>query len=51
VLDHSRLPVTQFAGLSAGWHDFLDVLASGQPSAEDRWRELLPAYTARVGEL
>jgi len=51
VLDHSRLPVTQFAGLSAGWHDFLDVLGSGQPSAEDRWRELLPAYRARVAEL
>jgi uncharacterized protein YndB with AHSA1/START domain len=51
VLDHSRLPVTQFAGLSAGWHDFLDVLGSGQPSGEDRWRELLPAYRARVEEL
>jgi uncharacterized protein YndB with AHSA1/START domain len=51
VLDHSRLPVTQFAGLSAGWHDFLDVLASGQPSREDRWRELLPEYQARVAEV
>ena len=51
VLDHSRLPVTQFAGLSAGWHDFLDVLGSGQLSGEDRWRELLPAYRARVEEL
>ena len=51
VLDHSRLPATQFAGLSAGWHDFLDVLGSGQPSGEDRWRELLPAYRERVAEL
>jgi uncharacterized protein YndB with AHSA1/START domain len=51
VLDHSRLPAAQFAGLSAGWHDFLDVLASGGPSAEDRWRELLPAYRQRVAEL
>jgi uncharacterized protein YndB with AHSA1/START domain len=48
VLDHSRLPATQFAGLSAGWHDFLDVLGSGRPSGEDRWRELLPEYKARV---
>jgi uncharacterized protein YndB with AHSA1/START domain len=51
VLDHSRLPKAQFAGLSAGWHDFLDVLASGVPSGEDRWRELLPAYQQRVSEL
>jgi uncharacterized protein YndB with AHSA1/START domain len=51
VLDHSRLPAAQFAGLSAGWHDFLDVLATGQPSGEDRWRELLPDYRARVAEL
>jgi uncharacterized protein YndB with AHSA1/START domain len=51
VLDHSRLPAGQFAGLSAGWHDFLDVLASGAPSAEDRWRELLPEYQRRVAEL
>jgi uncharacterized protein YndB with AHSA1/START domain len=51
VLDHSRLPAAQFAGLSAGWHDFLDVLASGVPSAEDRWRELLPAYQQRVAKL
>jgi uncharacterized protein YndB with AHSA1/START domain len=48
VLDHSRLPAGQFAGLSAGWHDFLDVLGSGAPSAEDRWQELLPAYRERV---
>ena len=51
VLDHSRLPATQFAGLSAGWHDFLDVLGSGEPSAEDRWRELLPEYKSRVAAL
>ncbi|HEV7657679.1 MAG TPA: SRPBCC domain-containing protein [Mycobacteriales bacterium] len=51
VLDHSRLPTTQFAGLSAGWHDFLDVLGSGVPSGEDRWRELLPAYRSRVAAL
>jgi uncharacterized protein YndB with AHSA1/START domain len=48
VLDHSRLPGAQVAGLSAGWHDFLDVLASGQPSGEDRWRELLPAYREQL---
>ena len=48
VLDHTQLPFSQFAGLSAGWHDFLDVLGSGQPSAEDRWRELLPEYRQRV---
>jgi uncharacterized protein YndB with AHSA1/START domain len=51
VLDHSGLPSAMFAGLSAGWHDFLDVLASGQPSAEDRWRELLPTYRERVTAL
>lgn len=51
VLDHSGLPGTQFAGLSAGWHDFLDVLGSGTPSAEDRWRELLPAYREQVSAL
>lgn len=51
VLDHSRLPATQFAGLSAGWHHFLDVLGSGQPSGEDRWRELLPAYQGKVSAL
>jgi uncharacterized protein YndB with AHSA1/START domain len=51
VLDHSRLPATQFAGLSAGWHDFLEVLGSGVPSAGDRWRELLPAYQERVRAL
>jgi uncharacterized protein YndB with AHSA1/START domain len=50
-LDHSRLPASQFAGLSSGWHDFLDVLGSGVPSAEDRWRELLPEYKARVAAL
>ena len=48
VLDHSRLPAAQVAGLSAGWHDFLDVLGTGRPSAEDRWRELLPAYRERA---
>jgi uncharacterized protein YndB with AHSA1/START domain len=48
VLDHSRLPANQVAGLSAGWHDFLDVLATGEPSAEDRWRELLPYYKEQV---
>jgi uncharacterized protein YndB with AHSA1/START domain len=51
VLDHSRLPATQFAGLSSGWHDFLDVLGSGVPSGEDRWRELLPAYKEKVSAL
>jgi uncharacterized protein YndB with AHSA1/START domain len=51
VLDHSRLPAAQFAGLSAGWHDFLDVLATGRPSGAERWRELLPDYRARVAEL
>ncbi len=51
VLDHSRLPASQFAGLSAGWHDFLDVLGSGGPSVDDRWRELLPAYQERVRAL
>ncbi len=51
VLDHSRLPATQFAGLSAGWHDFLDVLGSGEPSGEDRWRELLPSYRTKVSAL
>jgi len=50
VLDHSGLPAAQFPGLSAGWHDFLDVLA-GRPPAEDRWRELLPAYREQVAAL
>jgi uncharacterized protein YndB with AHSA1/START domain len=50
VLDHSGLPSSMFPGLSAGWHDFLDVLGSGQP-AEDRWRELLPAYREQVAAL
>ena len=48
VLDHSRLPVGQWPGLSAGWHDFLDVLGTGRPSGEDRWKELLPAYREQV---
>lgn len=51
VLDHSRLPANQVAGLSAGWHDFLDVLASGTPSDDDRWRELLPPYKEQVASL
>jgi uncharacterized protein YndB with AHSA1/START domain len=51
ALDHSRLPAAQFAGLSAGWHDFLDVLGSGQPSGPDRWRELLPEYKSQVAAL
>jgi uncharacterized protein YndB with AHSA1/START domain len=57
LLDHSGLPPAQFAGLSAGWHDFLDalalldVLAGGGPPAEDRRRELLPAYRERVAAL
>ena len=51
VLDHSGLPISMFTGLSAGWHDYLDVLASGQPSADDHWRELLPEYKQRVAEL
>jgi uncharacterized protein YndB with AHSA1/START domain len=51
VLDHSRLPAGQVAGLSAGWHDFLDVLGSGESSEEDRWRELLPSYRSQVSAL
>jgi uncharacterized protein YndB with AHSA1/START domain len=51
VLDHSRLPAAQVAGLSSGWHDFLDVLATGEESADDRWRELLPAYREQVAAL
>jgi uncharacterized protein YndB with AHSA1/START domain len=51
VLDHSGLPSSMFPGLSAGWHDFLDVLASGQPSADDHWRELLPTYREQVAAL
>lgn len=51
VLDHSGLPISMFTGLSAGWHDFLDTLASGQPSADEHWRELLPEYKRRVAEL
>lgn len=51
VLDHSALPLSQFAGLSSGWHDFLDGLGSGQPPAEDRWRELLPVYREKVSAL
>jgi hypothetical protein len=39
------------AALSSGWHDFLDVLGSGPPPAEDRWRELLPEYRSRVAAL
>lgn len=55
VLDHSRLPNSMFAGMSAGWHDYLDVLGSGQPADEAaweaKWKELLPAYKERVAEL
>ena len=51
VLEHTGLPPAQVAGLSAGWHDFLDVLGSGRPSGEDRWRELLPAYREQVSAL
>jgi uncharacterized protein YndB with AHSA1/START domain len=51
VLDHSGLSFAQFAGISSGWHDFLDVLGSGVPSDEDRWRELLPEYKSRVAAL
>jgi hypothetical protein len=55
VLDHSRLPLSMFAGMSAGWHDYLDVLGSGQPADEAAWQaswaRLLPAYRQRVAEL
>jgi len=55
VLDHSRLPSSMVAGMSAGWHDYLDVLGSGRPADEAawdaRWNELLPAYKALVAEL
>jgi uncharacterized protein YndB with AHSA1/START domain len=51
VLDHSRLPATHLLGLSAGWHDFLDVLGTGVPAEEDRWRELLPAYRDQLAAL
>lgn len=51
VLDHSVLPADQVAGLSSGWHDFLDILATGEDSEDDRWRELLPAYQAQVAAL
>ena len=51
VLDHSRLPSGQVAGLSAGWHEFLDGLGSGVAAGADRWRELLPAYQEKVSAL
>lgn len=49
VLDHRALPFTQFAGLSAGWHDFLDALGTGEP--QDLFAELVPAYRDRVAAL
>jgi uncharacterized protein YndB with AHSA1/START domain len=51
VLDHRGLAPSQFPGVSAGWHDFLDVLGSGVPSDEDRWQVLLPAYKEKVSAL
>lgn len=52
VLDHAQLPFSQFAGLSAGWHDFLDVLGSGRPSDQAaRFAELVPVYKAQVAAL
>ena len=44
-----------FAGLAAGWHNYLDVLESGQPADEAaweaKWKELLPEYKSRVAAL
>jgi uncharacterized protein YndB with AHSA1/START domain len=52
VLDHTRLPVSMFAGLAAGWHAYLDALAAGSADGwDERWAELLPAYKERVAEL
>lgn len=52
VLDHRGLPPNQVAGLGAGWHDFLDVLAVEDSSGwDDRFAELLPAYKERLAAL
>ena len=52
VLEHRALPPDQAAGLGAGWHGFLDALATGDGSGwDDRFAELLPAYRERVAAL
>ena len=52
LLDHSRLPSAQVAGLSAGWHDFLDALPDGAGGMRDeQFAALLPAYRDRVAAL
>jgi uncharacterized protein YndB with AHSA1/START domain len=52
VLDHSRLPVDQAVGYSAGWHGYLDGLRSevaGEPLPdwEQRFQAMLPTYRER----
>ena len=52
LLDHSRLPSAQVAGLSAGWHDFLDAFPDGAGGMRDeQFAALLPAYRERVAAL
>ena len=52
VLEHRALPPDQAAGLGAGWHGFLDALATGDGSGwDDRFAELVPAYRERVAAL
>ena len=52
VLDHSKLPLKQYAGLGAGWDAYLASLAAHLDGAGHDWDEqfmaVLPAYQERV---
>ena len=55
VLDHSRLPPTQDAGLGAGWDAYLSSLFAHIDGTAHDWDErfmaLLPAYREQVAAL
>ena len=55
-LEHTELPLSQFAGYGAGWQAYLDALDGDLAGAsatdwDDRWSTLLPAYQAALGLL
>jgi uncharacterized protein YndB with AHSA1/START domain len=55
VLDHSRLPLRQYAGLGAGWDAHLSSLSAHLDGTAHDWDErfmaLLPAYREQVAAL
>jgi uncharacterized protein YndB with AHSA1/START domain len=49
-LDHTRLPLNQAAGLSAGWHNHLDALVADAETGE-WWPRHVDAYRERLHAL